>query len=98
MRVIVRIPAGMRSATNGRPLVASDGSQLRDVLTGLARQYPALAGQILDESGEILRHVKVYVGEDDSQTLDGLDTAIPAGLEVAIISGAAGGVSSCRSC
>ena len=38
-----------------------DGSTVLDLLEGLEREYPALAGWMLDERRTIRRHLNVYV-------------------------------------
>ncbi len=91
MSVSVRIPTILRSYTGGAAEVHAEPGTLREVLAGLDRSYPGLAGRILDDAGQLRRFVNVYVGEDDVRLAQGLDTQVPAGIEVSVIPAVAGG-------
>ncbi|HTX28305.1 MAG TPA: MoaD/ThiS family protein [Streptosporangiaceae bacterium] len=91
MSVSVRIPTILRSYTGGAAEVAAQEGTLRDVLAGLDAAYPGLTGRILDEGGKLRRFVNVYVGEEDVRLAQGLDTQVPAGIQVSVIPAVAGG-------
>jgi sulfur-carrier protein len=91
MNVSVRIPTILRSYTGGAAEVTAQAGTLRDIITGLDAAYPGLAGRILDEGGKLRRFVNVYVGEEDVRLAQGLDTEVPAGLQVSVIPAVAGG-------
>jgi sulfur-carrier protein len=91
MSVSVRIPTILRSYTGGAAEVSAQEGTLRDVIAGLDAAYPGLAGRILDEGGKLRRFVNVYVGEEDVRLAQGLDTAVPSGIQVSVIPAVAGG-------
>jgi sulfur-carrier protein len=91
MSVSVRIPTILRSYTGGAAEVTTQAGTLREVITGLDADYPGLAGRILDEGGKLRRFVNVYVGEEDVRLAQGLDTQVPAGIQVSVIPAVAGG-------
>lgn len=64
---------------------------LDDLLGQLREQYPALGRRVCDETGAVRRFVNVYVGDDESRTLEGLSTPVPEGSVVFIVGSVAGG-------
>ncbi len=91
MTVSVRIPTTLRTLTGGQSEVALEGADVRSVIANLDGAHPGLADRLLDEDGNLRRFVNVFVADDDIRFLDGLDTPVPDGAEVAIIPAVAGG-------
>jgi molybdopterin synthase sulfur carrier subunit len=91
MSVSVRIPTILRTHTGGAAEVTAQAGTLREVLAGLAADYPGLAGRILDDTGQLRRFVNVYVGDEDVRLAQGLDTPVPSGIQVSVIPAVAGG-------
>ena len=79
--------AGERSELS----VAVDGATVRDVVSAIGVAYPALARRIVDETGELRRHVNVYVGLEECRRRGGLDAVVPGGVDVSVIGSIAGG-------
>jgi sulfur-carrier protein len=91
MSVSVRIPTILRTYTGGAAEVPTQPGTLREVLTGLDSDYPGLSGRILDDAGKLRRFINVYVGDEDVRLAQGLDTEVPAGVQVSVIPAVAGG-------
>jgi sulfur-carrier protein len=91
MSVSVRIPTTLRPLTGGQSEVSLEGSSVRDVITNLDGAHPGFADRLLDDDGNLRRFVNVFVADDDIRFLEGLDTPVPDGAEVAIIPAVAGG-------
>jgi molybdopterin converting factor small subunit len=91
MSVSVRIPTTLRTLTGGQSEVSLEGSSVRDVLANLDGAHPGFADRLLDDEGNLRRFVNVFVADDDIRFLDGLDTPVADGTEVAIIPAVAGG-------
>ena len=91
MAVTVRIPTTLRTLTGGQAEVSVDGSTVGEVLKALDAAHPGFAERILDDEGGLRRFVNVFVADDDVRFLQGLDTPVPDGTEVAIIPAVAGG-------
>ncbi len=91
MSVSVRIPTTLRPLTGGQSEVSLDGSDVRSVIANLDGAHPGFADRLLDDEGNLRRFVNVFVADDDIRFLDGLDTPVPDGAEVAIIPAVAGG-------
>jgi molybdopterin converting factor small subunit len=91
MSVSVRIPTTLRPLTGGQSEVSLEGSDVRSVIANLDGAHPGFADRLLDDEGNLRRFVNVIVADDDIRFLDGLDTPVPDGAEVAIIPAVAGG-------
>ena len=91
MSVSVRIPTTLRPLTGGQSEVSLEGSDVRSVISNLDGAHPGFADRLLDDEGNLRRFVNVFVADDDIRFLDGLDTPVPDGAEVAIIPAVAGG-------
>jgi sulfur-carrier protein len=87
----VRLPTLLRNHAGGRSTVEVTGSTIGEVLVGLQRSYPSMAGQVLTPDGTLHRFVNVYVNDDDVRYLDKLDTRVTAGDVVSILPAVAGG-------
>jgi molybdopterin converting factor small subunit len=91
MSVSVRIPTTLRPLTGGQSELSLEGSDVRSVIANLDGAHPGFADRLLDDDGNLRRFVNVFVADDDIRFLDGLDTPVPDGAEVAIIPAVAGG-------
>lgn len=91
MTVNVKIPVVLRSHVSGERSVEVAAGSIQSVLGELARRYPALAEQLLEEEGKLHRFVNVYVNDEDVRYLDGLETSVHDGDVVSILPAVAGG-------
>lgn len=87
---VVRIPTVLRKHTGGHAKVEAAGGTVRAVLGEVIGRYPDLEDQIL-EDGEMRGFVNLYVDDEDIRYLDGLDTDVAEGSEIAIMPAVAGG-------
>ena len=91
MPVTVYIPTPFRRATSNRDRIqvaAPAAQDLRALLDELEREHAGLKGLVRDEQGEIHHHINIFV---NNESIDGLDTRLKDGDEVAIIPALAGG-------
>jgi molybdopterin synthase sulfur carrier subunit len=91
MAVHVRIPTPLRRITNGERVVQAEGGDLAQAIDDLDRRYPGIRARILDDRGEVLQFVNIFVNEQDIRFLSGLHTRLEDGAEVSIIPAMAGG-------
>ena len=89
--VRVRIPAPLRSVTEGESELSVDGGSVGQVLTALESRFPQIRQRLRDDEGSLRRFVNLYLNGEDVRFLKGLDTDVKAGDEVAIIPAVAGG-------
>ena len=88
MVVTVYIPTPFRRATAHRDRVEVSAPDVGALLDELERAHGDLKGLVRNEAGEVHQHVAIYV---NSEPIDGLDTRLKDGDEVAIIPALAGG-------
>jgi molybdopterin synthase sulfur carrier subunit len=87
----VKIPPVLRSSTGGEKEVPVDGSNVGEVLRGLADRHPATERQLFQEDGALNRYVNVYLNDEDVRVLDGLDTPVQDNDTLVILPAMAGG-------
>ena len=87
----VRIPAPLRSFTDGAGEVCISGSTVGEVLAALAKRYDGLGDRVLDDGGGLRPFVNVFLGSDDVRRLHGLATPVADGAVLSIIPAVAGG-------
>jgi molybdopterin synthase sulfur carrier subunit len=91
MAVRVRIPTPLRAITKGSAEVHVTAGTVGDLIAGLEQQYPGLRDRLVEENGELRRFINIYVNEEDIRFLQGAETALKQGDEVAIVPAIAGG-------
>ena len=84
---VVTLRAPLKDRADGQAQVDLPGDSLGEVLRELERRYPRLEGWVLDEHGNIRRHVNVFVdGERGSA-----DTPISNGARIHVLASISGG-------
>jgi molybdopterin synthase sulfur carrier subunit len=91
MAVKVRIPAPLRTATDGESEVSISASSLSECLSALEARFPDIGQRLKDEQGELRRFVNLYVNGEDIRFLQGMETGLAEGDEVSIVPAVAGG-------
>ncbi len=91
MVVSVYIPGPFRRLTGDRQYVEAEGQDVRQVLDDLNVRYPGLGGMVLSPEGEIPAHINIYVNNREIHTLEGVQTPLRDGDQVAVIPAIAGG-------
>ena len=91
MAVEVKLPTLLRAHTEGAPSVTADGTTVGEVFQALTDRYPGLAGNLVDDEGNLHKFVNVYKDDDDIRYLDGLDTKLADGDVISILPAVAGG-------
>ena len=94
LNVAVRLASGLRVHAGGESCVEVDvGSPVTvgAVVDAVAAAHPGVGRRVRDEAGRLRRHVNVFVGPDNIRDLQGLDTAVPDGVEVALLAAVSGG-------
>lgn len=86
----VRIPTVLRKHTDGQAKVEADGATVGEVFDALIAAHPGLEANLL-EDGKVRGFINVYVADEDIRYLDGLDSAVAADGEIAIMPAVAGG-------
>ncbi len=86
----VRIPTVLRKHTDGQSKVQAEGATVGEVFGNIVAEHPELQDKLFD--GEKVRgFINVYVEDEDIRYLDGLDSKVQDGDEIAIMPAVAGG-------
>lgn len=90
----MRLAPALREHAGGASHVELDVDEratVGAVLDALAAAHPAVGRRVRDEAGALRTHVNVFVGADNARDLDGDDTPVPDGAEVAVLAAISGG-------
>jgi adenylyltransferase/sulfurtransferase len=92
-RVAIRvyIPTPYRGLTQNRPIVEGRGADLMELLEDLEGRFPGIRRHVFDKTGELHRHLNVYVNNVAVEELGGKRAVLKDGDEVALIPAMAGG-------
>lgn len=92
MSVKIRIPAPLRTFTNGADVVETAGTSIGQILTELKTTAPGIETRLFKgQTGQLNRFVNIYVNQEDIRFLQNLDTPVKDGDEVSIVAAIAGG-------
>lgn len=91
MSIMVYIPTPFRRLAGNQTRVRVEGSSVAEVLNNLGSQYPGLRHMIFDEADEVPSHINIYVNNQEMHSLQGKETPLKDGDEVAVIPAIAGG-------
>lgn len=89
MSISVHVPGPLRPFADGEARLSIEGpGNVRELLAQLP---PGVRERVLDEQGELRRHVNVFVGDTSIRETGGLDTPLRDGGDVHIIPAVSGG-------
>lgn len=91
MPVRVQIPSPMRALTGGASEVEVDATDVASLIAALEDRHRGVRDRLLDASGALRRHVRVFVNDEDVRALQQEATPLRPGDRVAIVPAIAGG-------
>jgi molybdopterin synthase sulfur carrier subunit len=91
MSVKIRIPAALRSFTQGVDVIEAPGGTVLDALNHLKQQAGGIETRLFAGPRELRRFVNVYLNDEDIRFLKDLDTPVREGDEISIVTAIAGG-------
>ncbi|GAB4472513.1 MAG: MoaD/ThiS family protein [Anaerolineales bacterium] len=87
----IRIPTPLRPYTNGQSDLIISGETVGQVLDNLVQQFPTLRTHLFNENGELRPFVNLFVGEENINDLQGIETPIKESDRILLIPSIAGG-------
>ncbi len=93
MPITIEIPSVLRSHACGSAIVLIERpcASVGDALVALAVQYPGVVDRVITEQGALREHVNVFVDEENSRHIGGLDAPVADGSQVMILAAISGG-------
>jgi molybdopterin/thiamine biosynthesis adenylyltransferase/molybdopterin converting factor small subunit len=91
MPVSVYIPTPFRRLTANREYVEAEGENVGQVLDALEAAYPGLGDLVFDQEHRVPTHINIYLNNQEIHDLDGTQTAVKDGDQLAVIPALAGG-------
>ncbi len=91
MAVKIRIPTTLRILTSGEAELNAKEGTVSQIISEVCENYPDFQGRLIDDDGNLLRFVNVYVEDEDVRFLQGLETPVLDGQTISIIPAVAGG-------
>ena len=93
MAITVELPAALQAYAGGTREVTLDDrcGTVGDAIGALARRHAGVTDRVVDERGELRRHVNVFVDGDNIRFLAGFDTAVRDGSTIVIVPAVSGG-------
>ena len=85
------IPTPLRKFTDQTATIESDTDNVLAAIEDLATKYPGLQQHLFDKEGNIRSFIRIFVGDDDIQSLDNEQTTIKDDTVVSIVPAIAGG-------
>lgn len=86
----VRIPTVLRKHTGGQARLEASGSTVGEVFRAVVAEHPDLEDKLF-EGDQVRGFINVYVEDEDIRYLEGLDSTVQDGDEIAIMPAVAGG-------
>lgn len=85
------IPSPLRKFTGQQAIVNVEGESVWESLKALTEKYPELHQYIFDTDGSIRPFLRLFIGDTDTEDLQGPATPIGKNDEISIIPAIAGG-------
>ncbi len=93
MSITIELPGALQAHASGSTSVVLDErcASVGEALAALAIQWPGVLDRVLTEQGALRPHVNVFVGDQNSRFIGGLDAPVPDGSTLLILPAVSGG-------
>ncbi len=91
MAILVRIPTPLQKLTRNQSEVHVEGATVSEVIVQLEAHFPGVRERLCDDQGAVRKFVNLYLNDEDIRFMDGEQTEVNDGDELAIIPAIAGG-------
>jgi sulfur-carrier protein len=72
----LRVPTLLRYYLDNQTEVRLEGQTVTESLDNLSEKFPKIHSHIFDNSGQVRRHINLFVNANNIRDLDGLNTVI----------------------
>ena len=87
----VRIPVAFRKYVKNQTEIDVEGDTLGKVMAGLIETIPEIKGKLYDDDGQIRKYLNIYINQKDVRYLNGVNSSVKDGDEIALIPTVVGG-------
>jgi sulfur-carrier protein len=88
---VLQIPGLMKSYVENQTEIPLQGQTIADVLNTLVTRYPTIKTHIMDDKGNIRRHINLFINEDNIKSLNGLETPVQENDKIILLPSISGG-------
>ena len=88
---VLKIPTPLRSYTGGKADVNVTGGNVAEAMQSLVEQYPTLKPHLFNGDGRLRPFVNLFLGENNVNDLQGLQTPLSEDARVLLVPSIAGG-------
>ncbi len=85
------IPTPLRKFTDNQSTYETNGTTVKEAIQELTTTFGGLKSHILDPNDNIRSFIRIYLGEEDINSLDKEDTAVADNSVISIVPAIAGG-------
>jgi sulfur-carrier protein len=89
--ITLELPKTLCPADQSRITLDDSHKTVGDALRSLSGKSPLAFDSVMDERGNVRRHVNVFLDGESIRYLNGLDTPAPSGSSILIITAISGG-------
>lgn len=90
--VTVELPRSLLGPNDSGTVELGEGiSTVGDAIRALEQHSPTAIDSVLDEQGRLRQHVNVFLNEENTRFLSGLDTPAPDGSRIFVLGAISGG-------
>ena len=85
------IPTPLRKFTGNAATFETQGTTVREAIAELTQSHAELSRHLLDSNNNLRSFIRVYLGEDDINSLQKDETPVSANATISIVPAIAGG-------
>ena len=90
--VTIELPRSLLGPDDKGTIEIGDGVRtVGDAIRALEKHSPTAIDSVLDEQGKLRQHVNVFLNEENTRFLNGLDTPAPDGSRIFVLGAISGG-------
>ena len=93
MSITIELPGALQAHASGSASVVLEEpcASVGDALAALAIRWPGVLDRVMTEQGELRPHVNVFIDEENSRFIGGLEAPVPDGSIILILPAVSGG-------